>query len=81
MKSENLTELDDLELLTKLKNIKTNKKLISIMGSSVSIIILSFFVEGMFDMAFNNFVTQVWFYLILGIMYAYMSNKKEWLSA
>lgn len=60
------------------KNVKSNKKLLSIMGSSVSIIILAFFVEGMFDMAFNNFVTQVWFYLILGIMCAYMSNKKVW---
>lgn len=51
-------------------NVKNGNKLTKALSSSVSIIIVSFFLEGMFDTAFNNFVTQIWLYLILGIIYA-----------
>jgi len=64
-------------LVIAFKNIKNNKKLVSILGSSISIIIVSIFIEGMFDMAFNHFVTQIWFYLILGIMYSYIKTVRR----
>lgn len=60
-------------------NLKNGNKLTKAFSASVSIIIVSFFLEGMFDTAFNNFVTQIWIYLILGLMYAKMTmtNKNK----
>jgi len=65
-------------LVVACKIIKNGNKLTKVLGCSVSMIIVLFLLEGMFDMAFNNFVTQIWIYLIFGIMYASISPKKLW---
>jgi len=65
-------------LITACKIIKNGNRLTKILGRSISMVIILFLLEGMFDMAFNNFVTQIWVYLIFGIMYASISTKKHW---
>ncbi len=52
------------------KCMQTNNLIIKVISSSITLIIVSFFIEGMFDTAFNQFNTQIWLYIILGLLYA-----------
>lgn len=62
MKSENLTELDELELLKKLKNIKTNKIIdATIVGITVGVVVYSAVKSGF---GFFTFFPLILAYLI-----------------
>ena len=70
MKSENLTELDALELLTKLKNIKTNKIIdATIVGVTVGVVA--------YNAVKNGFGFFTFFPLILAYLIARNSTNNK----
>lgn len=57
-------------LVNAYKNINTKNKFLKVLNFSIFLYILAIFVLGIFDNTFEYFYTQVWLYLILGILYA-----------
>jgi len=51
-------------------NINLSNKFLRVINFSICIYIISIFVLGIFDNTFQYFYTQVWLYIILGILYA-----------
>lgn len=63
--------------ITAYKNLKSAKKLVKTFAFIICMLIIAFSIEGMFDMAINGFIMNLWFYLLLSIMY-YTINQEKW---
>lgn len=61
-------------LITAYKNIRLRNKFLRVLSFSICIYIIAILALGGFDSTFDYFYTQVWLYLILGILYA--KNQK-----
>lgn len=63
-------------IIVAFRNLNQHNKITIALSIAVISIIISLFIEGTFDMAFNHFVVQIWLFLVLGIMYSKMSKKR-----
>lgn len=57
-------------LINACKAINTNSHHLKILGLSIALYIFGTFVLGVFDDTFEYFYTQIWLYIILGLLYA-----------
>lgn len=57
-------------LVAAYKNIGAKNKFLSVLNFSICLYVLATLILGVFDDTFRYFYTQIWLYLILGILYA-----------
>lgn len=66
-----------INILYAYKNINIKNKFLKVLNYSIFLYLISILLLGFFDNTFEYFYTQIWLYLILGILYSKYSLKEK----